>query len=113
MNKKFLRIENISLFRNEIYGIAILWVVLFHGKIMNNVHLEDSMPILNKILGFGNVGVDIFLFLSGISCVLSYQKNPNCDHFYSKRLWRLLPFYLCFSYAVISFYQWPCMPTHS
>ena len=60
---KHLKIENLSTYRNEIYGIAAIWIMLFHGRIAN---IDATFPYLYKILRLGNIGVDIFLFLSGI-----------------------------------------------
>lgn len=93
-NKKRLNLENITKYRNEIYGISALWIMLFHGCILKKVHLANVSELMYSILNFGNVGVDIFLFLSGISCFYSFHKIQDWDLFYKKRLMRVLPPYM-------------------
>lgn len=95
--KKHLKLENLSLYRTEIYGFCALWIMLFHGKIMSYAHLDEISPLLSQLLGFGNVGVDIFLFLSGIGCFFSFRRDDSVDRFYKKRLLRVMPSYLLFA----------------
>lgn len=90
------RIANISKYRNEIYGVIALWIMLFHGANLGKVHLEKASVFLNDILIFGNVGVDIFLFLSGIGCFFSYTKLQNPDQFYKNRFLKIAPAYFVF-----------------
>lgn len=69
-------------------GLAILTLMVFHSSI-------PSFYGLKNLLEFG---VDIFLFLSGFTCTLSYCKiklnNESCSIYYKKRMWRILPPYL-------------------
>ena len=61
MNWKIKDIElaNISRFRGELMGAAMLFIILFHVALPR----EDAFYGLRRM---GNVGVDMFLFLSGI-----------------------------------------------
>lgn len=89
-----MRIENLSIYRNQIYGISIIWIMLFHGKILPYVHLEKISPFISDFLSYGNVGVDIFLYLSGISCFYAFYKREDYDLFLCRRMLRVLPPYL-------------------
>lgn len=80
----------LSKYRNELYGISILWIVLFHGVILKKVELSNELSVLTGILKHGNCGVEIFLFLSGISLYYSMKKEPNAKKFYVKRLKRIV-----------------------
>lgn len=73
--------------------------MLFHGANLKTVHLEKVSTVLSTVLLFGNVGVDMFLFLSGIGCFFSYKKLSSPDQFYWKRILRIAPPYLIFSGA--------------
>ena len=42
----------------------------------------------------GNVGVDMFLFLSGIGLWFSWTKNPDVRHFFVRRYLRIYPAWL-------------------
>ena len=78
--------------RQAIMGLAILWVMFFHSS----VNL-GRFPLINTLKRFGNLGVDIFLLLSGIGLFNSAQRlrREYEDHwvvaFYRKRVIRILP----------------------
>ena len=78
----------ISKYRSVIMGIAILWVVLFHSSVSYGF-------LINSVARLGNIGVDIFLFLSGIGLFFSYERlktsNNSMLSFYKKRLLRIMP----------------------
>ena len=82
----------ISQVRNVLFGIATLLIVAFHS-----VHLEgaSAFAAVNKIADFflyyGNIGVDIFLFLSGMGLYYSFSENQDVKTFYLRRGIRLLP----------------------
>lgn len=93
ITKGKFRMEAISEYRGEIYGISIFWIMLFH---LNESHYytpwKDNAVfhyILN-VIKLGNMGVDIFLFLSGICLYFSFTKNPDVLNFLKKRLSRIL-----------------------
>ena len=60
MKFKDIEIGNISRFRGELMGAAMLFVILFHVGLPR----DDMFFGLRRI---GNIGVDIFLFLSAVS----------------------------------------------
>lgn len=61
---------NISRFRGEHMGAAMLMIILFH------VALPQSDPFFG-LRRVGNLGVDIFLFLSGVGLWYSWTKNAS------------------------------------
>ena len=83
----------LSKYKNELYGFSILWIMLFHGIITKNIALPKSINFLKKFLIYGNIGVEVFLFLSGICLYFSLKKNDNIVNFYWKRIIRVfIPF---------------------
>lgn len=82
-----IEMANISRYRAEQMGAAMLFVILFH------VALDRGDPFYG-LRRCGNVGVDIFLFLSGVGLWFSWTKTPDVKHFYRRRLLRILPTWL-------------------
>ena len=79
-----IELANISRFRAEQMGAAMLFVILFHVALDRG----DSFYGLRRC---GNVGVDIFLFLSGVGLWFSWVKTPDVLRFYRRRLLRIVP----------------------
>ncbi len=79
-----IELGNISRFRAEQMGAAMLFVILFH------VALDRGDPFYG-LRRCGNVGVDIFLFLSGVGLWFSWVKTPDVRRFYRRRLLRIVP----------------------
>ena len=77
-------------FRNLWIGLAMLWIVFFHGSL----EIASEALVLFKNFGYG--GVDICLFASGIGCYFSLEKDPDILGFLNRRVKRLGPTYLCF-----------------
>lgn len=94
MRIKDIELENISRYRGELMGIAMLFIILFHVSLPRN----DLFFGLRRM---GNIGVDMFLFLSGIGLWFSWIKTPSARHFFMKRYLRVYPAWLivaCFYY---------------
>ena len=95
MNKttnKALQLNDLSIYKSEIYGISILWIMLFHAHPMFSVHYDLGkvfLKPLDTIIGFGNMGVEIFLFCSGIFLYFSFVRNSDAYQFMCKRIARL------------------------
>ena len=85
-----MNLSLLSKYRTELMGFAIICVYLFHMS-----DLKD----MNIIFRYGYMGVDIFILLSGIGLVYSWEKNSNIKNFYIKRFSRIFPAY--FIVAVI------------
>lgn len=82
-----IQLSDLSKYRGALMGVAMLIIILFH------------MPISRKSVWFGlarcgNVGVDMFLFLSGIGLWYAWTKNPSFRNFYWRRYIRIYPTWL-------------------
>ena len=70
----------VSKYRGEMMGIAIIMIVLFHTQLPQT----DAFFGLKRM---GNIGVDVFLFLSGLGLWFSLTGQPSLKRFF-KRLYR-------------------------
>lgn len=96
----------ISKYRNELFGLAMLSIMFHHFCENYWQAVVDGTVISAKIgikgsffLGYhtyvGSIGVEIFLFLSGMGLYYSYHKNPDLKRFYLRRMHRILvPYFL-------------------
>lgn len=75
--------EQLSKHREELMGLSILWVVLFHFPIECTGVLKYM-----QLLGYG--GVDIFLLLSGMGIYTSLSRN-SVTTYIRNRLLRIVP----------------------
>ena len=87
-----IELANISKYRGELMGAAMLFIILFHVGLPR----EDLFFGLRRM---GNVGVDIFLFLSGVGLWFSWTKRPDLQHFFANRYWRVYPAWLIMASA--------------
>ena len=88
----------LSKYRVELMGLAAISIIICHA-VGNNVMMPNS---LRWVCGFGQNGVDVFLFLSGFGMWYSLEnmsKNNelNVLMWYRKRFIRLLVPYLIIS----------------
>ena len=90
-------LREVSSVRNELFGLSILSIMLLH-YFQDVKELGSTMLLrsLADVYGWwiGAVGVDIFLFLSGMGLYYSMMRDPDVGHFYQKRFIRILPSYL-------------------
>lgn len=96
-----IELANISRFRGALMGIAMLIIILFHVDLARS----DMFFGLRRM---GNLGVDMFLFLSGIGLWFSWMKTPSYRHFYFRRLIRIYPAWL----IIACLYYLPRLPVH-
>ncbi len=90
----------LSVYRNEIFGISIISIMIFHffedvAKYGQGI-FYPFVQLYNGILG--SVGVEIFVFLSGMGLYFSFKKNSEMKQFYHKRLIRIMPTYLVWGF---------------
>lgn len=107
-SKKTFNLFAISEARNVIFGIATLWIGLFHSDNLTMAQYTDNQFLIDAfrfIKGTGNTGVDMFLLLSGIGLFFSFSKDNRLGSFWKKRFMRVLPtafliaaFYFSFRY---------------
>ncbi len=76
----------ISQNRKAIYGFSIIFVMLFHSTAIDS----SFFALYNEFKNICNVGVDVFLFVSGISLYFSFLKDSNILNFYKKRFQRII-----------------------
>ena len=84
-------IHDLSRFRSELMGVAMIAVMLFH--VVGSRH--DTMWYC--MARCGNVGVDMFLFLSGIGLWFAWTTSPSLKYYYKRRLLRIYPAWLLFA----------------
>ena len=70
-------------YRMGIMGISMIAIMLFHQRFA-------SGPFFNFFYSHGYMGVDVFLFLSGMGMVRSLRQN-NLKDFYWRRFYRIVP----------------------
>lgn len=90
MKMREIEWADVSRYRGELMGAAILFIILFH----------IPLPRSDMFFGLrrcGNIGVDMFLFLSGIGLWYSWLKQPSFSNFYKRRLLRIFPTWLVIS----------------
>ena len=82
-----MRHFNLNLFsqyRTQLMGIAAIMIIICHAPQYGVL----MPPVMKKICVYGNLGVDIFLFLSGVGCYYSLNKTWG-GKWYKKRLIRI------------------------
>ncbi|MBR2725563.1 acyltransferase [Candidatus Saccharibacteria bacterium] len=83
---------NLSKYRNIIYGFSAIWIILYHVANRFPDSVKYFHPFIVQIFKAGNVGVDIFLIMSGICLYFSLKKTDGKHilSFYKKRFTKLL-----------------------
>lgn len=81
-----LYLNNISAYRSQLMGYAILWIMMLHFTF-------TQIKPLGFIAQYGFAGVDIFMMMSGLGLFFSLEKNNNICYFYKKRFIRIFPTY--------------------
>lgn len=84
--RKWFTLEDISTYRSELMGWAIIWIMMLHFTF-------TQIKPLGFVAQYGFAGVEIFLFVSGFGLFFSLDKNCSIKHFYLKRLLRIFPTY--------------------
>lgn len=71
-------------YRTQVMALAILGVLCCH-----------LAPLLGTFppLRFGNMGVEMFFFISGVSIAHSWEKKPHLISYLKKRFLRIIPVY--------------------
>jgi peptidoglycan/LPS O-acetylase OafA/YrhL len=80
-----------------IRGVAALWVVLFHMRLIEPAPEILKLPVVDQIAGNGWVGVDLFFILSGFilmhTHIGDFAASPAeyAPSFYRSRFFRVFP----------------------
>ncbi len=82
----------VSRYRDVLFAFAIIIIIFCH----TSMNFGDGLPgrIYAVTKAFGQMGVDIFLFLSGMGLWFSYHNDSSASSFLKKRFARLLPAYV-------------------
>ena len=75
----------LSKYRTQLMGVAALFIILCHAP----QYGVDIQGVPRKLLVLGNVGVDIFLFLSGMGCWFSLTKSQVYFSWLKRRFLRI------------------------
>lgn len=87
-----MELSLLSKYRSALMGLATALVIIFHGLSVWDYYGATLPAVARLCRGFlGSVGVDIFLFLSGIGVFFAIENGTSTMRFYKKRLVRLLP----------------------
>ena len=78
----------LSRHRSALMGLALLWVMVFHAYAYH-----FRVPLLVRFREYGYLGVDIFLFLSGLGLCVSLLRRPSPSAFWRARCARIFPAY--------------------
>lgn len=82
-----VELSELSRRRGELMGAAMIFIMLFH---LPQLRQSDFYGLQRM----GNIGVDMFLFLSGVGLWYSWTKRPALMHFWAKRAVRIYPIWL-------------------
>lgn len=97
----------LSKYRGDLFGLAIIQIMIFHyfEDYFNAGGNTRVITLIGKIYYyiFGAIGVEIFLFLSGMGLYYSLTNNNNIKDFYIRRFTRVLPTFLIVS---VMYYFW-------
>lgn len=81
-----MKLAKVKDVRQVLFGLAALLVVFFH-----TYDLQFRFDILNIIRNSGDIGVEIFLFLSGVGLFQSMKNSRSLKEFYKRRFLRITP----------------------
>lgn len=86
IDKLKFSIKDISVYRSELMGWAILWIMMLHFTF-------TQIKPFGFIAQYGFAGVEIFMLVSGYGLYFSLEKDSHLLRFYKKRLLRIFPTY--------------------
>lgn len=100
MNISLLKDKNwslLSIYRNILYGIAVISIIIYHYTSIFSYYPEQNRPVWGDMYFdfLGSIGVEVFLFLSGISLYFAWEKKSSITSFFARRLKRIIiPYFL-------------------
>ncbi len=92
MKKRLLNWNILSEYKSELYGLTILWIMFFHSYLCGVYFFREAafpLKLVHTFVNHGNMGCDIFLFLSGIFAYYSFSRRPDYFAYEKKRYIRL------------------------
>ena len=90
----------LSKYKVALMGVSAVMILLHHTWLTSDF---ERLGIIGRIVYYGNCGVDIFLFLSGIGLYYSCSKDSRVGKFYRKRFLNIIPvsFLIIFIYVMV------------
>lgn len=82
--------------RSFLMGVAILWIVLCHGRAYFPESRNTAEEFLNYLVSIGYGGCDIFLLLSGFGLAYSLKRDDHYGRYLGRRARKLFPAYYPF-----------------
>lgn len=106
MSTSRIRLGIFSRYRDILFGLSTLLIIVFHAAediVVNQLAPNFAINMLAKLYmtAVGSIGVEIFLFLSGMGIYYSLSKNSDRTSFYARRMLRII-----FPYVGIGFLYW-------
>ena len=83
---KVFDLSDISKYRSELMGWAIVWIMMLHFTFI-------TIKPLGFIAQYGFAGVDIFMLVSGFGLYFSLDHNNNLRSYFKRRVIRIFPTY--------------------
>ena len=91
-----------SKYRNQLFGIAIISIVFLHY--CQGLKNQSFLTIQYQNI-VASIGVEIFVFLSGMGLFYSMSKNNKVIGFYKRRFVRIIPTYLLVSIVTLALHD--------
>lgn len=98
MNRK-ITWNLLSKYRSELFGFAIISIIIFHYfEDLNATNISGILKVFTKgyIWLIGSIGVEIFIFLSGLGLYYSLRKQFNISRYIYNRVERTIIPYLIY-----------------
>lgn len=92
-----ISLQWLSKYRDVLFGFSIISIMIFHWcEVFVSACDSGVLWAVAEvyILFVGSIGVEIFLFLSGIGLCFSMHRDKSIRNFYMRRAMRILPKYL-------------------
>ncbi len=98
---------DLSKYRSEVMGFAIIQVMLLHFFQMYNDHHNDFLSLLGEcfIRATASVGVEFFIIMSGVGLYYSLSKNNSPGQFFKKRFSRVVIPYIMWGSLIFIIYS--------
>lgn len=88
--KDKLNYSLLSEYRTPLMGIAASFIMIFHYSTV----IDDEASHLTTIVSQFNIGVEMFLLMSGIGLYFAWCKQPKFGKYYEKRILNVYLIYL-------------------
>lgn len=79
----------ISKYRSALMGFAAIFIIIFHTTLYcSDIYPMDTFinVLFYRVMDCFNIGVEIFLFVSGVGLYFAYEKKPQFKTYYIKRI---------------------------